>query len=272
MRIAGDEACWRFTSVTAEQVQKIREGEPAANPIEKVILWRILRLLRLNVQLIFVDDGPRRPWKRGKRGGGKIDFEITRLLKKLLDQLKIPHHRAPAEAEAECARMQAEGIVDAVWSDDGDAFMFGCGVLIKAHTVGKERVNDYVRVYRASDIADKYDLDPESLVLFAMLSGGDYNVEGLRGCGPKTAALLAKRETGLVPELCHASQYDLAAWWDRLQLAFGRYDKSADWPLIYPDWKVSVERIPYSMAVLTLLRHSVIIVALSSRLPSNSTT
>lgn len=40
LRIAVDEAGWRFT-LTPQQVEKIKEGEPAANPIEKVVLWRI---------------------------------------------------------------------------------------------------------------------------------------------------------------------------------------------------------------------------------------
>ena len=73
LRIAVDEACWRFTNLTPEQVEKIRDGEPAANPVEKTILWRILRLMKLNVQLLFVYDGPSKPWKSGRGGGGLLD-------------------------------------------------------------------------------------------------------------------------------------------------------------------------------------------------------
>jgi len=106
LRIAVDEACWRFNNLNAQQVQQIKEGESAANPLEKVILQRIYRLLRLNIQLIFVDDGPKRPWKRGKKGGGKLDFKTVELTRQLLDHMKVPHHRAPAEAEAEYVRYQ----------------------------------------------------------------------------------------------------------------------------------------------------------------------
>lgn len=106
----------------------------------------------------------------------------------MLDNLKVAHHLAPGEAEAECAKLQALGVVDAVWSDDGDALMFGCTTLIRQHKDNGERVKDHIRVYRAEDILAKYDLDPDSLVLFAILSGGDYVTEGLRGCGPKIAA------------------------------------------------------------------------------------
>ena len=95
---------------------------------EKVILWRILRLLKLDIQLIFIDDGPKRPWKRNK-SGGLLDRKLIELMHKLLDVLKVPRHQAPGEAEAECAKLQALGIVDAIWSDDGDSFMFECGSL-----------------------------------------------------------------------------------------------------------------------------------------------
>ena len=237
LRIAVDEACWRFTNLTPEQVQKIREGEPAANPVEKVILWRILRLLKLNVQLLFVNDGPRRPWKRNKRGGGKLDYELTRLTHQLLRHLRVPYHEAPGEAEAECARLQALGVVDAVWSDDGDALMFGCGTLIRQHKTGNERVKDYIRVYQAKAIQDKYDLDADGLVLFAVLVGGDYNTEGLPGCGSKTAALLAKRSVGLSQALPNTLQPTLPAWRSRLEQALNLHRKAIEVPLGFPEWR-----------------------------------
>ena len=237
LRIAVDEACWRFTNLTPEQVQKIREGEPAANPVEKVILWRILRLLKLNVQLLFVNDGPRRPWKRNKHGGGKLDYELTRLTRQLLRFLKVPHHEAQGEAEAECARLQALGVVDAVWSDDGDALMFGCGTLIRQHKTGNERVKDYIRVYEAKALEDKYDLDPDGLVLFAVLSGGDYHTQGLKGCGSKTAALLAKRRVGLSQSLRNTSEHTLPVWRTMLQECLSRYRKYIEVPFGFPEWR-----------------------------------
>lgn len=115
LRIAVDEACWRFRNLNAYQVERIREGEASANPIQKVILQRIYRLSRLmNMQLIFVDDGLKRPRKRGKAGDGKLDYELKKLTQQLLAHLKVPRHEPPGEAEAGCARMQALGIVDVV--------------------------------------------------------------------------------------------------------------------------------------------------------------
>lgn len=198
---------------------------------------RILRLLKLNVQLLFVNDGPRRPWKRNKRGGGKLDYELTKLTHQLLRSLKVPYHQGPGEAEAECARLQALGIVDAVWSDDGDALMFGCGTLIRQHKNGSGIVKDYIRVYQASALLEKYDLDPDGLVLFAVLAGGDYNTQGLRGCGPKTAALLSKRRTGLATSLRDTSEASMPMWRVMLQDALRRYGKAIEVPFGFPEFK-----------------------------------
>lgn len=237
LRIAVDEACWRFTNLTPAQVAQIQAGEPAANPVEKVILWRILRLMRLNVQLLFVGDGPRRPWKRDRRGGNKVDYEMLRLTRKLLDHLKVPHHEAPGEAEAECARLQALGVVDAVWSDDGDALMFGCGTLIRQHKENGKPVKDMVKVYRADAILDKHDLNAESLVLFALLAGGDYATEGLRSCGHVTAAIIAKKGLGLARAICHISKDSLLIWRQMLQDELSRSGRSIEVPFTFPDWK-----------------------------------
>lgn len=106
------------------------------------MFYRICRLLTLNVQLMFVFDGPGRPWKRGGRGGGKIDFEKRKILKNLLRSFGIPYHEAPGEAEAECARLQQLGVVDAVFSQDSDTLMFGCNFLIRDDRVAKEKGNN----------------------------------------------------------------------------------------------------------------------------------
>ncbi|KAK3655209.1 hypothetical protein LTR56_003630 [Elasticomyces elasticus] len=221
LRIAVDEACWRFTNLTPEQVERIREGEPAANPVEKTILWRALNLMKLNIQLIFVSDGPRRPWKRAKRGGGLIDRELTKLLYQMLDHLKLPRHQAPSGAEAECAVMQKRGLVDAVWTDDGDAFMFGATVVIKAHKIGKDRVKDHIKVFTAERLRNRLNFDADSFILFALLSGGDYCTKGLPGCGPQTARL----------------ENQLPIWREALKKLLRLHRNSAEVPAGFPEFK-----------------------------------
>lgn len=158
--------------------------------------------MRMNIQPIFVFDGPRRPWKRGGTAGF-ISWEKIDLLRKVLDNLKIPHHRAPAEAEAECARLEQLGIVDAVWSDDSDSFMFGASTLIRSHfEQGKKTKSDtHVTLYRATELHAKFGLNRPALIMFALLSGGDYDTKGLEGCGPKVALAAVQWNHGVLGQL-----------------------------------------------------------------------
>ncbi|KAF1846993.1 uncharacterized protein K460DRAFT_352184 [Cucurbitaria berberidis CBS 394.84] len=229
----------------------VASNEAAFQGIEKAMFYRICRLLTLNIQLIFVFDGPGRPWKRGKRGGGKIDFEKRRLLQQMLTCFGIPYHEAPGEAEAECARLQILGIVDAVWSQDSDCLMFGCTLWIHDDRVAKEKGNTdrskentkknnkFVRVVESRQMEEKFGLDREGLVLFAMLSGGDYQTSGLPGCGTATAMHAVKM--GLGRALCSCrNQRDCSVW--SAQLAeFLRTTPRAKHifvPANFPDFKI----------------------------------
>jgi holliday junction resolvase YEN1 len=210
-RIAVDEAGWRFNNLTEQQAAQIQAIEPAAHPIEKAVLHRVLKLLKLNIELVIVFDGQRRPSKRGKRGGTRPDFRKIDLTVKLLGHLKVPVHRAPGEAEAECARLQQEGIVDAVWSDDGDTLMFGCTLLLRTlYEKGKgsgPKSQTHVRVYRSAAIAQTCNLDQQGMILIALMSGGDYDVQGIQGCSPKMALNAARK--GLGRSLCNTPYHQL---------------------------------------------------------------
>ena len=46
-------------------------------------------------------------------------------LQELLQLFGLPYIIAPREAEAQCAWLDAEGLVDGVVTDDNDAFLFG---------------------------------------------------------------------------------------------------------------------------------------------------
>lgn len=193
------------------------------------MFYRLCRLLTLNIQLVFVFDGPGRPWKRGKRGQGRINYEERRLLQELLKYLGVPHHEAPGEAEAECARMQILGLVDAVWSQDSDSLMFGCTLWLHDHRIAKDNAikdrskentkknGKFACLVRAADLREKYKLDREGFVLFAMLVGGDYDQNGLPQCGAGLALQAVKK--GLGKSLCECqNQQECHLWSQQLAL------------------------------------------------------
>jgi len=98
----------------------------------RTFYYRLLRLISLAIHPVFVFDGPNKPpFKRNKRTGPNVASIPEFLAKQLLKQFGYPIHLAPGEAEAECALLQREGIVDAVLSEDVDTLMFGSGITIR---------------------------------------------------------------------------------------------------------------------------------------------
>lgn len=198
-------------------------------------MHRLVGLMQLNIQVMFVFDGPQRPWKRERRGGGKVDWERIQEIRALCRQLGIVQHFARGEAEAECTKLQYEGVVDAVWTDDGDAFMFGTTMLIRSHYEEKgtkdkaAKSKTHVDVYHAKDILEKHGLDRDGFVLFALLAGGDYDLAGLKDCGPVKAMQMVRQ--GLAQRLRVLSKENLHIWRQQLENALkGSPEVPSDFP------------------------------------------
>lgn len=96
----------------------------------------------------------------------------------LIELFGIPYVEAPAEAEAQCAALEALGLVDGIVTEDSDVFVFG------GKTVYKNMFDDqkFVEVYKAEDAAKEMALNQNEMVALAMLLGGDYT-SGVRGVG-----------------------------------------------------------------------------------------
>ncbi|KAH7396612.1 flap structure-specific endonuclease [Phaeosphaeria sp. MPI-PUGE-AT-0046c] len=212
LRIAIDTSIWLF------QIQASKGG---TNPALRTFYYRLLRLIALSIHPVFVFDGPNKPpFKRNKRTGPNVASIPEFLAKQLLKQFGYPIHLAPGEAEAECALLQREGIVDAVLSEDVDTLMFGSGITIRNWSPEKAgKTPTHVNVYDAVETKNGPSaLDREGMILVALMSGGDYVPEGIPGCGPKTACEAAK--AGFGRDLCRIPTSDkraMAEWRQRLQ-------------------------------------------------------
>ncbi|KAI7240515.1 hypothetical protein KC330_g1274 [Hortaea werneckii] len=227
LRLAIDISIWLF---------QIQSGKGGSNPALRTFYYRLLRLLTLNIHPLFVFDGPSKPvFKRNKKVGGpgvKVASVPEFLAKQLLKQFGFPWHVAPGEAEAECAVLQREGLVDAVLSEDVDTLMFGCGVTLRSWNAegaggggaggGGAKGNGpptHVSVYREEETRERSGgIDPPGMILVALMSGGDYLPEGIPGCGPKVACDAAR--AGFGTELCGLGRKDregLARWRERLE-------------------------------------------------------
>ena len=213
LRIAIDISIWQF---------QIQSGEGGKNPALRTLYYRLLKLLALAIQPLFVFDGSQKPpFKRGSKTTSNAACLPNFLTKELLKCFGYPYHTAPGEAEAECALLQKEGIVDAVLSEDVDTLMFGCTLGLRNWTAEAVRGNKgptHVNVYHAATTKTKTHLDSEGMILVALMSGGDYIPAGIPGCGIKTACEAAK--AGFGHDLCKLSRKDskgLQQWRERLE-------------------------------------------------------
>ncbi|KAI1820885.1 hypothetical protein F4861DRAFT_521195 [Xylaria intraflava] len=208
LRIAIDISIWQF------QAQAARGG---SNPAVRTLFYRLLRLLSLSIQPIFVFDGPNKPvFKRHKRAG-RGDGVATAMAKRLVRLFGCVVHDAPGEAEAECALLQQSRIVDAVLSEDVDTIMFGCTRTLRNWSSEGTKGNKtptHVSMYDSQDLYQGTSgLDREGMVLVALMSGGDYLPEGIPGAGVKLACEAAR--AGFGKSLCklkRSNTSELASW------------------------------------------------------------
>ena len=212
-RIAIDVSIWHF---------QIQSGKGGSNPALRTLYYRLLRLLALNIQPLFVFDGPQKPpFKRNVKTSQHAPLLPNYMTKQFLKLFGFPFHTAPGEAEAECALLQRKGLVDAVLSEDVDTLMFGCRLSLRNWTSEGTRGNKsptHVNVYEAEATKEGVSgLDRNGMILIALMSGGDYIPAGIPGCGIKIACEAAR--AGFGADLCKLSGNDkvgLEQWRERL--------------------------------------------------------
>lgn len=115
--------------------------------------------------------------KASGQGDSPTDQMFTEC-QELLQLFGIPYIIAPTEAEAQCAWLDSNGLVDGVVTDDNDAFLFGARRVYR-HIFEESK---YVEEYRTDDVERELGLSRESLISLALLLGSDYT-PGIAGVG-----------------------------------------------------------------------------------------
>jgi flap endonuclease-1 len=123
--------------------------------------------------------------------------------KRLLKLLGIPWIQAPSEGEAQAAYLAMKGDTDYCASQDYDSLLFGAPLLIRNVTISGRRKlprrNVYIEVVpeivELKKALSDLGITREQLVDIGILVGTDFNPDGVKGVGPKTA-LQAIREHG----------------------------------------------------------------------------
>lgn len=147
--------------------------------------------------------------KEGKMGKAKKYAQMTSKLKdympedskRLLTEMGIPWIQAPSEGEAQAAYLTIRGDVDYCGSQDYDSLLFGATSLIRNVTISGKRKIPKKRIYvevvpeimRLDNTLTELDISLEQLIDLSILVGTDFNPNGLKGVGPKTALKLIKK-------------------------------------------------------------------------------
>jgi flap endonuclease-1 len=115
--------------------------------------------------------------------------------KKLLDALGVAWVQAPSEGEAQAAFIAARGDVWAVASQDHDSLLFGTPRMVKNLAItGRRKLprrDAYVEVepelIELQKVLTELSLTRDQLIDVGILIGTDFNPDGVKGIGPKSA-------------------------------------------------------------------------------------
>ena len=121
--------------------------------------------------------------------------------RKLLELMGLPWIQAPSEGEAQAAQMTKHGDADYCASQDYDSLLFGAPKLLRNVTISGRRKlpskNIYIdvvpEVIELSKTLDQCGLTYDQLIDVGILIGTDFNPNGIKGLGPKTALKLIKQ-------------------------------------------------------------------------------
>jgi len=130
----------------------------------------------------------------------KVNKEIVKTSKQLLDLMGMGYIDAPSEAEAQASYMCRQGQVFAAASQDYDTLLFGSPHIVRNMSIsGKRKLpkkNFYINV--ETELLDlektKEDLNvnQNQLIWIGLMLGTDFN-EGINGIGPKTSLKIVKQ-------------------------------------------------------------------------------
>jgi flap endonuclease-1 len=129
--------------------------------------------------------------------------------KRLLTKMGVPWVQAPSEGEAQAAHMTRKGDTDYCASQDYDSLLFGAPMLVRNVTISGRRKLPRKPVYvevipetvELDHVLKELEITREQLIDIGILLGTDFNPEGVKGIGPKTALKLIKQYGSLEESL-----------------------------------------------------------------------
>ena len=135
------------------------------------------------------------------KGFAKLDAQMIKESKELLEAMGICIVQAPSEGEMQAAELVKSREAYAVGSQDYDALVVGGTRLIQNLTLARKRKmpsGGYVyiapEVIEYEKVLNHLEIDGDQLICLAILVGSDFNPGGVRGIGPKKALSLVRQK------------------------------------------------------------------------------
>jgi flap endonuclease-1 len=164
---------------------------------------RTVKYLRKGMIPVFIFDGKPPEIKAGviaarsemkiNGRGVKVPQHIFTDVIRLLQLMKIPYVQAPSEAEAQAARMCADGTLDAVATTDTDALTFGTVHQI----IGLDGDSKFVTAITREHVLNGLNLTQAQFIDLCILLGCDYTTASLPGVGPKRSLKLIREHKSI---------------------------------------------------------------------------
>jgi len=206
------------------------------------LLYRTSNLVQMGIKPIYVFDGVppalketeikrrvkakkealvryERAVKEGRIEEARVYAQATSRLKdymaedskRLLDLMGIPWIQAPSEGEAQAAHLAKREDAYYCASQDYDSLLFGAPRFVRNVTISGRRKLPRKKVYievvpeivELEQVLKECGITYEQLIDVGILIGTDFNPEGIKGLGPKTALKLVKEHGSLENALPH---------------------------------------------------------------------
>jgi flap endonuclease-1 len=158
----------------------------------------------------------------------RVKDYMTEDSKKLLDLMGIPWIQAPSEGEAQAAHLTKRGDADYCASQDYDSLLFGALKLVRNVTISGRRklpgknvfIEVVPEVVELDDVLRECRVTHEQLIDVGILIGTDFNPEGVKGLGPKTALKLIKEHGNVENALPYLKNAEFPAEPQRIREIF----------------------------------------------------
>jgi flap endonuclease-1 len=233
----GNNILYQFLSIIrGRDGQPLKDSDGRITSHLSGLIYRNSNLIEKGVKIVYVFDGTPHKFKKpilkrrqdtrmkakieyekaidegdtlkAKRFGQQAIIATTELVsdaKQLLTLMGIPWVQAPGEGEAQTAYMAYTGEVWGAASQDFDSLLYGAPRHIRNLSItGRRKLprkNIYIKVepeiFELEKVKRELGLNQSQLIDLGLLVGTDYNPDGIKGIGPKTALKLLKKHGSL---------------------------------------------------------------------------